>query len=215
MDRPSVTSRMFSSLPWLARVDHQALQGVARARTCPALPAAVPGRGRCRSWLLEQVDGIQRQHQRGAVGEVDDVQHAVNQRQAERDQRIDRARGQAVEQRREKDPEFESSIFYPVQTPRSLRRLRPNGGCFGFQWEDRVDLAVVARHDHLDVVLELTCVISGCARVFWPLTNLVGPYGMMWSAKLLFSSASMMAARSVDSWRGQSRRPAAASRCRS
>jgi hypothetical protein len=38
-----------------------------------------------------------------AVGEVDDVQHAVDQRQAERDQRVDRAGQQAVEDRRNED----------------------------------------------------------------------------------------------------------------
>ena len=47
-----------------------------------------------------------REHRRGqqrAMGEVDDVQHAVDQRQPERDQRVDGAGHQAVEHRRNED----------------------------------------------------------------------------------------------------------------
>jgi len=47
-----------------------------------------------------------REHRGGqqrAVGEVDDVQNAVDQRQPERDQRIDRAGHQSVQHRRDED----------------------------------------------------------------------------------------------------------------
>ena len=37
------------------------------------------------------------------MGEVDDVQHAVDQRQPQRDQRVDRAGQEAVEDRRKQD----------------------------------------------------------------------------------------------------------------
>ena len=45
----------------------------------------------------------QRGRQQRAMREVDDVQHAIDQRQPERDQRIDGAGHQAVEQRRNED----------------------------------------------------------------------------------------------------------------
>ena len=55
----------------------------------------------------EPLVGEERREHRGgqqrAMGEVDDVQHAVDQRQAERDQRVDRAGHQAVEHRRNED----------------------------------------------------------------------------------------------------------------
>jgi len=49
---------------------------------------------------IEEIDAVQRDHQDRAVGEVDDVQHAVDQRKAERHQRVDRAGGQPVDQGR-------------------------------------------------------------------------------------------------------------------
>ena len=55
--------------------------------------------------LLQHVDGIQGNHQRRPVGEVDDVQHAVNQGQAQRDEGIHRAGGQPIEQGWEQDAE--------------------------------------------------------------------------------------------------------------
>ena len=44
-----------------------------------------------------------RGRQQRAVREIDDVQDAVDQRQPERDQRIDRAGHQSVEHRRDQD----------------------------------------------------------------------------------------------------------------
>ena len=39
--------------------------------------------------------------------------------------------------------------------------------------------------------LSSTWVLTGAAPWFWPLTNLVGPYGMMWLANVETSSAAM------------------------
>ena len=89
--------------------------------------------------LLEQVDGVERHHQRRAMGEVDDVQHAVDQRQPQRHQRIDRAGGQAVEDGGNRMPK--SSMGGSGPASRTQR-------------EHRVGLAVLARHDHPDVALD-------------------------------------------------------------
>src|SRR5262245_59402579 len=42
-----------------------------------------------------------------------------------------------------------------------------------------------------------TWVLTGAAPWFCPLTNLVGPYGMTWPAKVELSSAPMILARSA------------------
>src|SRR5262245_29740414 len=42
-----------------------------------------------------------------------------------------------------------------------------------------------------------TWVFTGAAPWFWPLTNLVGPYGMTWPAKVELPSAAMILARSA------------------
>ena len=52
---------------------------------------------------LQEIRAVERQHQQAAVGEVDDVQHAVDQREPERDQRVDRADGEAVQHGRHED----------------------------------------------------------------------------------------------------------------
>ena len=72
---------------------------------------------------LQAVDAVQRHHQRRAVREVDDVQHAVDQRQAERHQRVDRAGGDAVEQRREEDVEAHVACAMP-----RLSAAKPRAG---------------------------------------------------------------------------------------
>ena len=83
-------------------VDHQPLQQVAqreharhhqRQRRVGIQPQP----------LVEQIDRVQRHHQRRAMGEVDDVQHAVDQGQAQRHQRVHGAGGQAVEHGAEED----------------------------------------------------------------------------------------------------------------
>ena len=45
--------------------------------------------------------------------------------------------------------------------------------------------------------LPITWVLTGAAPWFWPLTNLVGPYGMTWPAKVELSSALMILGRSA------------------
>src|SRR3569623_648056 len=45
--------------------------------------------------------------------------------------------------------------------------------------------------------LSSTCVLTGAAPWFWPLTNLVGPYGITWPAKVEAASASVSLARSA------------------
>ena len=54
MARPSVTSRMFSSLPWLARLMTTALQRVAEREHAGHHAAAAPGRDRCPSCSLSR-----------------------------------------------------------------------------------------------------------------------------------------------------------------
>ena len=83
-------------------VDHEALQGVAQQEH--ARHHQREGRvGIDAQALLQQVHGVQRHHEGGPVGEVDDVQHAVDQRQSQRDQRVYRAGRQAVEHRGKED----------------------------------------------------------------------------------------------------------------
>jgi hypothetical protein len=45
--------------------------------------------------------------------------------------------------------------------------------------------------------LPCTCVLTGAAPWFWPLANLVGPYGIKWPEKVELASASVTLARSV------------------
>ena len=55
---------------------------------------------------IQEEGAVERQHQQRAMREVDDVQHPVDERKAQRHQRIYRAHGQAIENRWEKNPEF-------------------------------------------------------------------------------------------------------------
>ncbi|MNT08265.1 hypothetical protein D3C72_1430020 [compost metagenome] len=83
-------------------VDHNALQRIAQREHA----RHHQGQRRIRvdaQPVFQQVDGVQRHHQRGAVGKVDDVQHPVDQGQAQGDQRIHRAGRQAVEHGRKED----------------------------------------------------------------------------------------------------------------
>ena len=87
--------------------------------------------------VLEKVDRVKRHHQRRAVREVDDVQDAVDQGQAERDQCVHGACRHAVQERRQENRDVE-------------HRSAPSGA----QREDRIDLAIVARDDDADVTLD-------------------------------------------------------------
>ncbi len=84
------------------RPDHEPLQGIAdkkeQGRQEHRRDVRVDPEKAVREEGREHRGGEQR-----PMREVDDVQHAVDQREAERDQRIDGARHQAVEQRRDED----------------------------------------------------------------------------------------------------------------
>ena len=77
------------------RANHQALQRVAEAeedqRQRDDRDIGID------AGLKREVDREHRRTQDRAMGEIDDVQHAIDQRQPDRDQRIDRAGHQAVE----------------------------------------------------------------------------------------------------------------------
>ncbi len=55
---------------------------------------------------IQEKDAVERQHQQRAMREVDDVKDPVDERKAQRHQRIYRAHGQAIENRWEQNPEF-------------------------------------------------------------------------------------------------------------
>src|SRR3954466_4879166 len=47
------------------------------------------------------------------------------------------------------------------------------------------------------ISLPATWVFTGAAPWFWPLTNLVGPYGITWPVKVELSSAAIILSRSA------------------
>ena len=112
--------------------------------------------------------GEHRRRQQRAVGEVDDVQDAVDQRQPERDQRVDRASHQAVEHRGDENYRRQHLILGGL-LPRSAWPIPYAGiGNTGFaeaNWAGRITW----------MSLPCTCVLTGAAPWFWPLTNFVGP----------------------------------------
>src|SRR5262249_54573470 len=135
----------------------------------------------------EQAVGEERREHGGAqeraMGEVDDVQDAVDQGEAERHQRVDRAGEKPVEDGRNQDGR------------RQHARAQAGGiGNTGF-----ADAKAVGKMTWMS--LPSTCVFTGAAPSFWPLTNLVGPYGITWPAKVEPSSAVMILARSADAAR--------------
>ncbi|MNT89422.1 hypothetical protein D3C72_2301420 [compost metagenome] len=79
-------------------VDHKPLQRIAQ-REHPRHHQRQGGVGVDAQPVLEQVDGVERNHERRPMGEIDDVQHPVDQGQAQGDQRVHRAGRQAVEHR--------------------------------------------------------------------------------------------------------------------
>ena len=108
----------------------------------------------------EQLEGEegreQRRGQQRAVREIDDVQHAVDQRQPKRDQRIDRAGQQAVEDRGDQDDgrqhghalEGRGAGGAHARRPRSRHVTAAASG------KPASPLAKASRQDHLDVVVE-------------------------------------------------------------
>ena len=83
---------MFSSLPWLTAADHQAIEHEADARTGAGRHQRQRQVGIEAEQLPEEEHRVHGEHQQAAMGEVDDVQDAVDQRQADGDQHIDRRR---------------------------------------------------------------------------------------------------------------------------
>ena len=95
IDSPSVISRMFWSSPWLAGPITRRCRRIAEAeenqRQRDHRGIGIDAR------LERQIGREHRRAQNRAMGEVDDVQHAIDQRQPDRDQRIDRPGHQPVE----------------------------------------------------------------------------------------------------------------------
>ncbi len=99
-------------------------------------------------------DGEHGGRQHCAVGEVDDVEHAVDERQAERDQRVDRTGHHAVQHRRHDD--------LWAKHHRSLRRIRSRSGRHR---KDDLGVGEFRRKDHLDVAPLHLRVHGGGARI--------------------------------------------------
>src|SRR5262249_60268668 len=93
--------------------------------------------------------------QQRAMGKVDHVQYDVDQRQSERDQRIDGAHQDAVDDRLDQNRRREHALQAGIgKTGLALANVAGK-----ITW----------------ISPESTCVLTGAAPWFWPLTNLVGP----------------------------------------
>ena len=160
---------MLRSSPCEAGPDDEALQGVAhreeqrREHDCGEIGIEAE----------QPVREESREHRRGqqrAVREIDDVQHAVDQRQAERDQRVDGAGHEPVEDRgngyrRQHGLDRAAGRRHPCAA--ACRQARGIGNT-GF-----ADANVAGKMTWMS--LPSTWVLTGAAPWFWPLTNLVGP----------------------------------------
>ena len=116
-----------------------------------------------------------REHRGGqqrAMGEVDDVQHAVDQRQAERDQRVDGAGHQTVEDRRNEDDWRQHGGLQARAAPRAPPAGR-RGQAGGIGNTGLADAKAAGKITWMS--LPTTWVFTGAAPWFCPLTNLVGP----------------------------------------
>src|SRR4029078_1802900 len=121
--------------------------------------------------LEREERGEQCRAQQSAMCEVDDVEDAIDQRQPERDKRVDRAHQQAVEDGRNEYGSRQHKTV-PPDSPRTARVVPPAGwvgeagiGNTGFAF------ANVAGRITL-MSLSSTCVFTGAAPSFCPLTNL-------------------------------------------
>ena len=114
------------------------------------------------------------------MGEIDDVQHAVDQRQRDRHQRVDRAGEQAVDDGGKDDLGREHRVLSqrryrrPAQGSRGHRAARAGDEPLRRDREDRLGVGEVVGKITL-MSPSCTCVLTGAAPVFWPLTNFVGP----------------------------------------
>ena len=98
------------SSPWRRGTDDETLQAIAEREECRR--DQEDGNIRIEpEFLVGEECRKQRRAQQRAMGEVDDVQHAVDQRQSQRHQRIDRAGHQSVEDRGEQDEGREHAAF--------------------------------------------------------------------------------------------------------
>ena len=172
-------------VPAVARpADHESLQRVAQREH----GAHHDGQGEERIDAEpgeQEVDAVQRDHQRRAVREVDDVQDPVDEGQPERDQRIDGALGQAVQEGGERGSwgrprDGCSGRALPPQPCRtrraSFRRDRLGARTGGQPFQGNTGAVSAYRLGSTTrMFLSRTCIVSGCAPVFWPLTNRVGP----------------------------------------
>src|SRR5262245_32953605 len=119
------------------------------------------------------------------------MQNAVDQRQTERDQRVDRACHQSIEDSRNDDDGRQHWRTTPDAGAVRRRSCQVGGiGNTAF-----ADANCAGRMTWISLLS--TWVFTGAAPWFWPLTNLVGPYGMTWPAKVELSSALMILARSA------------------
>ena len=100
IERPSVISRMFSSRAVIVAADQQPVEHEPETEGAGDHDRQ-GGVGIDADQPPEIEDGIHGQHQQAAMGEVDDVQHAVDQRQPDGDQHIDSAGQKAVQDARE------------------------------------------------------------------------------------------------------------------
>lgn len=125
--------------------------------------------------LEREEHGEQRRTQKRAMRKIDDVEDAIDQRQPKRDKRIDRAHQQTVEDGRNEDGSRQHKTV-PPNDPRTARKARRprNGCCQAGIGNTGFALANVAGNITL-MSLSSTCVFTGAAPSFCPLTNLVGP----------------------------------------
>jgi hypothetical protein len=126
----------------------------------------------------QEIDGIEPHHQQRPMGEVDDVQDAVDQRQPQRDQRIERARRHPVQDRGPKDRHVRHRRL-PHSSGGGAARPRPGPdtgppgpdqtiGNLTWAWANSAGRIT-------SICPPCTWVFTGWAPVFCPSTILVGP----------------------------------------
>ncbi len=196
--RPSVTSSIARSSPRAGRADHKALQGVASGKEGGRQKE--DGQIRIETGFLI---GKERRKKRGAqqcaVGEIDNVQHTIDQSEPERDQRVDRTGQKPVDDRRNQDRCGQHGVttgdFESIRAPRCGVRMPRSSALFDGAFASagarlpalrrmvlthagigNTTLALANSGGRITLMsLSRTCVFTGAAPWFWPLTNLVGP----------------------------------------
>ena len=152
------------------RTDHETLQAITESekKRCQQYrrQIGIEAKQRVGEECREQRRGQQR-----AVGEIDDMQHAIDQRQPERDKGIDRPGHQAVQHRgNEDDRRQHDGTTRRHPRHRASRRLHRARGI------GNTGLALANAAGKITLMSRSsTCVLTGAAPWFWPLTNFVGP----------------------------------------